>query len=702
MTCYGEVHYVFVEVCDKLFPDIPKATIKSRMRNLGLSLMRAPQKVQDKLRSTRPHLAGYKVLSLISKRHVSILEAYQDSRTRQKQDLSKQYEHYSSVVSVVNNNSNYELERNCRRPTQLAHPSTNFLVENLLKNDTPVSSSHLHQSAGFSESQAPKPDNLASSESEFEPSSDCSEHSDSGSEQSSEESSLANDEDIVDLFRKKDLDVDLFPEIIKHLSAMKDFFQSDINFKRRQSKMSDVTWAKNVERLVIFFAYCARNLNLEPCLELVDNLKVVESFIKHIKHSRRVKSNTAALYVSSLIVAAKFMHSDDRCRNYDSIEAISDLRALQNQLNREHAIMESAKGPKRNKLFWPQFQELTRSLHQKYEEETDSKVKARLHMDFILLLLFAINPGRSKEFRTLRTAVNVPESQVDDVVRKLPNGENLIIFAENGVTRLVEKGFKTVKFYGSHVIEISEFEFVDFHLKRYTERSRPKLLSKGSTHDFFFVNRQGIPFNSASGFSYYVAKIFQQNLGFHCTINEMRHSLIENFRSSKDSADVHLAESLARACKHSLRTQMHIYDRRTQQERAKRAHHYLNQSAVNSIMDDPVPPSDSDDEDTNSQAERIPPAIGEMCALLPSDVQAKSPEIFLAKVLKYSPDGRTVRLAWFKEVDGHTNHYKFQVGHSVWEENVSSLIYPVDVFYNRLEGVYELRSSKEEIYQQLR
>ena len=256
MTCYGEVHYVFLEVCDKLFPEIPKATIISRMRDLGLKLTRAPQKVQDKLRSTRPHLAGYKVLSLISKQHVSILEAYR-SRTRQKQDLNKEYEHYSTFASVVNN-SNYDLERNCRRPTQLAHPSTNFLVENLLKNDdTPVSSSNVHQSAGFSESQAPKPDNLVSSESEFETSSDCSEPSDSDNEQPSEESSLANDEDIVDLFRKKDLDVDLFPEIVKRLSAMKDFFQSDINFKRRQSKMSDVTWAKNVERIVIFFAYCA-------------------------------------------------------------------------------------------------------------------------------------------------------------------------------------------------------------------------------------------------------------------------------------------------------------------------------------------------------------------------------------------------------------------------------------------------------------
>ena len=93
---------------------------------------------------------------------------------------------------------------------------------------------------------------------------------------------------------------------------------------------------------------------------------------------------------------------------------------------------------------------------------------------------------------------------------------------------------------------------------------------------------------------------------------------------------------------------------------------------------------------------------GEMCALLLSDVRSSSPKIFLAKVLNYNADGRTVRLAWFREIDGSPYHYKFQIGNSVWEESVSSLIYPLDISYNREDGVYELRSSKEEIFQQLR
>ena len=80
---------------------------------------------------------------------------------------------------------------------------------------------------------------------------------------------------------------------------------------------------------------------------------------------------------------------------------------------------------------------------------------------------------------------------------------------------------------------------------------------------------------------------------------------------------------------------------------------------------------------------------------------ATSPEIFLAKVLKYSSECQTVHLAWLQQVEGKPNQYKFQVGHSVLEEKVSSLIYSLGVSYNWDKGSYELRSPKKEIYQQL-
>ena len=148
-------------------------------------------------------------------------------------------------------------------------------------------------------------------------------------------------------------------------------------------------------------------------------------------------------------------------------------------------------------------------------------------MNFTLLLLFVINPGRAKEFRTLRIVRDIPENEVDDLVRELLNGENFMVFAKNSVTYLVEKSYKTFQRYGPNVIEISKFQFVHYHLKRYIEQSRLRLIPRPCVHDFFFVNKGGKPFKSTGSFSSYLAKIFRENLGFHCTMNKMRQALVE-------------------------------------------------------------------------------------------------------------------------------------------------------------------------------
>jgi hypothetical protein len=345
VSCYGGLHYVFAEVCDKLFPNIPKSTIKSRMRNLGLKLLKAPQEIQDKLRTTRPYLACYKVLSLISKRAVVILEAYQDSREERKQTSNRQYGPFLSNANGIDTNYKHGGEQTdsfqsggegfLRDNEQATMPpkknclSTNFLVENLL-NACPgslvVEQPQIDQPlAGFSESQEQIVDNQMSSDSEPELSDSSDNDSDFGSS-TEEESEGEQDADIVELFKKKDLDVDSFPSVVKRLSEMKEFFQSDLNSKRRQSKMSDVTWAKNLERLVIFLAYCSRTLKLDPRLQWVEDMTIVESFIKHIKHSRRVKNNTAALYVSSFITASKFLHASESLSNYDAVDILSRCR----------------------------------------------------------------------------------------------------------------------------------------------------------------------------------------------------------------------------------------------------------------------------------------------------------------------------------------------------------------------------------------
>ena len=282
VSCYGSPYFVFVEVCDKLFPNIPKSTIKSRMRNLGLKLLKAPQEVQDKLRTARPYLACYKVLSLISKREVAILEAYQDSREERRENSRKLYGPFLTNASV-NDSSSYTrrgeqsgedvfLMDNVQptMPPKKHELSTNFLVENLLNAcPTNLAVEKSLPRTGFSDSQEQIVQDEISSDSEPEFSDSSASDSNFSESSSGEEDGVEEREDIVELFKKKDLDIGAFPSVIKRLSEMKEFFQSDFNSKRRQSKISDMTRAKTLERLVIFLAYCSRTLKRDIRLLLI-------------------------------------------------------------------------------------------------------------------------------------------------------------------------------------------------------------------------------------------------------------------------------------------------------------------------------------------------------------------------------------------------------------------------------------------------
>ena len=159
-------------------------------------------------------------------------------------------------------------------------------------------------------------------------------------------------------------------------------------------------------------------------------MNIVDSFIKYVKHARHVKNNAATLHVNALIVVSKFLHANEYGKNYDNVGSISDFRALAAQLNKKHAFLEAAKGLQSRWLFGSQFQELTPFLKWQFEDEPSAIQKSRIHMNFKLLLLFAINPGHAKEFRTLCLASRVPDGEIDACIKQLPNGEKLIIFKQ--------------------------------------------------------------------------------------------------------------------------------------------------------------------------------------------------------------------------------------------------------------------------------
>ena len=163
VSYHGTLYFVFAEVCDKHFPGIPRATIKSRMRNLGIKLVKAPHAIQDKLRTARPYLACYKVLSLIFKPAVVILEACQDSREERRENSRKISGPFLPNASVNDSNYTQGVEKsggevfwgdNVQDTTpQKKHGlGSSFLVENLL-NACPRSLAVEKPLTGFSDLQ---------------------------------------------------------------------------------------------------------------------------------------------------------------------------------------------------------------------------------------------------------------------------------------------------------------------------------------------------------------------------------------------------------------------------------------------------------------------------------------------------------------------------------------------------------------------
>ena len=712
-----------MEVCNIVFSGTPRQTIKSRMRTLGLYLVRCPANVQEKVRKARPQLAGFKVISLIAKRDVAVLEAYHQSRAPN--ERSKFFEPYSPNLQE----SSAHVEKNRPRSALLkvkrdfspevrggkfsAIPSVNATSQNVLikGNQSSVETTTTKHptvssviTATTSKTQVSPKDPGSESDDEFsqyKEEDECSSSDDDdNSDDSHVEGNLLEDQygdDVVPLLEKRKLDSTQFKKVVKEMKLMHIFYASELNYKRRSPRMTHSTWTKHVERLITFFSYASDVFNQTPALALVDDTVLVESFLKYLQNERRIQPSTAARYVHSLLITAKYIHVNNSCRDYEGVESVQQLRVLRQQLDKAHIVLKSMPSVR---LFWPQYQELVRSLFRKYDGASGA-VKARLHMKFTMLLLFAVNPGRGKELRSLRLLTDVNDNRVQEVVKRIPEGDNVILFSNSGSVSLIEKGYKTVSKYGTNVVEFdSEFQFLTYHLREYGMTSRLKLLPRGATHDTYFVNSSGMPFNSSGSFSKYLSRLFKQHLGFPCAINEMRHSLVEHFRSSPESSDTKLAESLARVCKHNLRTQINIYDRRTEPERRSQALRYLNRSAENFILDEA--PGTSADLTTDEEERDDLPSPGEMCALVPSDASFNDPKVLLAKVLKYTADGKNARLAWFKELDSRPNHFEFQVGTDVWQEKSSALIYPVDVRYHRSDGVYELRTPKQRIYAHVR
>ena len=108
-------------------------------------------------------------------------------------------------------------------------------------------------------------------------------------------------EEVERILESRGLDPVPFKRVVREIKAMKTFYTSDFNHKRRSGKMTMTTWLKLVELLVTFLSFGASKSEVTPSLALVKNLPLVESFISHLRKDRRVQNSTAACYIQSLV-----------------------------------------------------------------------------------------------------------------------------------------------------------------------------------------------------------------------------------------------------------------------------------------------------------------------------------------------------------------------------------------------------------------
>ena len=271
--------------------------------------------------------------------------------------------------------------------------------------------------------------------------------------------------------------------------------------------------------------------------------------------------------------------------------------------------------------------------------------------------------------------------------------QNFICFNEDGSVILFEDDYKTRGTYGPNRTDLTPLTFLTYYLQLYCRKLRSLLLC-GKEHDYFFVNTRGDPFSKAS-YSYYVSALFERYFSLKLTTVDIRKAVVNHFLSLPESGDDSLRESFATLMKHSVRTQKRYYDERPLAQKKSKALHLLGSMACRSLGEGSVDVLSDEDEELNIE---LLPAQGDFVALVAANSTKSSPEVFVAKVLRISDDRKTAYLAEFSELE--PGKFKFEAGKS-YKEATNALIYPVDVVYSHSNGVYELRTSKNEIHQQV-
>ena len=496
-------------------------------------------------------------------------------------------------------------------------------------------------------------------------------------------------------FRKRDSRIlpisELSESAAKEMSDFRLFYTKTLNTQRRGAKLEDSTMNKAVERILAFYKFLKHSKRLEPGLKYFEDEKLLEQFASYLldPEQRGLKSVTVSRYMSTFLYAIRFLNREKSHKVQDDLLSVSHLKSLRNQLEQRSRTEQhlSGKSNSSKPVIFEEILQVTRDLLFEFEETSTRIAKARALMELCLLLLYTtLSPGRCKEFATLQI---VCESEVGEL------GGNVLLVGAEKLT-LITNDYKTKKFYGTDRTELDEDHLV-YYLRLYVHKFRSKLL-QGNQHKYFLVNYHGQPF-SVPALGKYIGSFFEKHCNVRLGIKDLRHSIVTYFLGLPESNEnKELSESMACLMRHSVRSQRRHYDCRSRDVRKQPALNFLKRKSIGAVF------GGSDNEDIGSSRsdtdeegfKTANPCAGDFVALVAKNSTARQPEVFIGKVLRFSHDKKDVLLAHLDEVQ--ENHFKVVVGKSYWERK-NSLVYPIDLTYLPSDGMYQLRSSKSELHQ---
>ena len=659
-----EKYYCFIEICQHLFPETPRSTVRNWCRTLKISTVTCEPAERHCFRKGNPSLGG--TFGLISSQELERLIDFRANKRARIDNLSRTAETITTACNTPQSSTAKATDVNNSSP---------LIVE--------------YSDSSDEDQQVPVPaTNTASS-------------SDASKERASGTRTKKTSKRIQLLIEE------CSDQLQDEMKELRKFYERTLNPHRRGPPFAKATLDKLKERTLCFLFYCKNVKNImNLSLSLLSDTNIYTDYLEYLRDERKLKPTTLVAHIIVAINVVKFNIS----QNSPSISpefspVVQSYQSFQRQFQREGVMLakrskEGLTSKSTKQFYFEHVLTTLRSLRDKYFEST-GLVKSRHLHDFVFLATFVRGiPGRSKELRTMRLFDEREKGAPFDYANV--DSGNYIVFQQDDLVFVLQFDFKTSKTAGPTKIDLSDDRDLIYYLKLYLKIRVSLLL--GKDHDYFFCNRHGSAFDGSSAIAKYLGDIFEREVSIRASTTALRHSIVTYFNSLDESKDTSIRKSLALLMKHSVRYQESVYNDQSNDEKVKPARLVIRNKIAQNIFGEV---SDIDSKNSNSSNDENPaegdeheikPKAGDIVALLDPISTEQNIEFFLAKIARYSQECRTeVHLIHLERLSDDEPFYRLKPGRT-WTESIKSVIFPIDCVWNRVNQAYELRTLAKDIF----